>query len=76
MRLVDHPSAKHITAEVETLPDGTVDTVLVVYTDLSLDPLSPGHDKAKLDDLVRAAHDHMDQNRHVLGKVRIRTVGP
>lgn len=74
MRLAEHPDVEHITAEVETLPDGTVDTVLVVHTSLTLDPLGPGYDKAKVDDIVRAAHEHAVQYKDVLGKIRLRTV--
>jgi hypothetical protein len=56
--LYEHPNAVTIRTSVEVEPTGTR-TVLIVETDLELDPLGIGYNKAKVDSLVEAARRHL-----------------
>jgi len=73
VKLAEHPNVELITGEIEAGPKDTVETVIVVYTDLELDGLSPRYQKDKVDSLIEAAHQHMKANPNAADKVRIRT---
>jgi hypothetical protein len=74
MALLDIPHVTGAHTEMEGLPDGSMDIVVVVETDLELDVLHPKHDKTKVDKLLGALAEHIQSNPHHIGKLRLTTV--
>lgn len=74
MKLVNCPHVKHITSEIEAGPDGQVEVVMVIHTDIEIDPMHPHYEGTKLDALVAAAKQHVKENPSIAGRVRIRTI--
>jgi hypothetical protein len=71
--LIDIPNIVDIWTEMEGKPDGSMDAVVVVVTDLELDALHPQHDKAKVDALIEALGSHMQRNPNHIDKIRLTT---
>ena len=73
MALSDIPHVTGASVELEGQPNGTMDVVVVVETDLQLDVRHAQHDKDAVDRLVAAIADHIKSNPHHVGKIRLRT---
>lgn len=52
--LAAHPHVKRITYEIELKPDGSIEPVTVVYTDLALNRADPAYDGEQFFALVSA----------------------
>jgi hypothetical protein len=52
MPLEAHRHVKSITTEIEVRLDGTVRSIAILHTDLTLSPLSPGYDANAVEQLV------------------------
>lgn len=68
--LYEHPNAVTIWTAIEIEPAETR-MVLIVETDLQLDPLGIGYNKAKVDSLTEAARRHLAINPEHAKTIRL-----
>lgn len=69
--LRQHPHIKFLTGEIELLPDGSVRSVAVFYTDLELSSLHPAYDANAVEELIGRIHAYQKDNHQ---PVRLRTI--
>jgi len=70
---LSHPHVKRITYEIELRPDGSIEPVTVVYTDLALNRADPAYDGEAFFSLVSAVQKLLAEPGFV-GSLRIATL--
>jgi hypothetical protein len=71
MNLGDHPHVKGTYITVEANREGGADTVIVVQTDLVLDPLNPRHDEAAIGNLLECIREYQAANPDAADRIRL-----
>ena len=76
MNLPEQPHVVGSYFTIEGQKNGTVESVMVVQTDLELDATHSAFDKVAVDALLKTVADFHQANSNVIGRIRIEPARP